>query len=81
MYETDFRPVMLNEQVKLGREIYDAKDMRAVSTITYTDLSNIRNDSIYLTLKYLIQGHSILVFYNNKEKLEELARVIRLKIE
>uniref|UniRef100_A0A670ZD39 DNA polymerase theta n=1 Tax=Pseudonaja textilis TaxID=8673 RepID=A0A670ZD39_PSETE len=76
LYHTDFRPVPLLEQVKVGNKIYDSSDavVREIQPVL-----NIKGDEDHVvTLCYetIQDGHSVLVFCPTKNWCEKLADII-----
>lgn len=80
-FETDFRPVPLYEMVKVGGKFYDhnGKELkeRQISKASdkVTELSET-NDISLLAMRTMINDNGALVFFNNKEKCEQLAKTI-----
>ncbi|XP_060619374.2 DNA polymerase theta [Anolis sagrei] len=76
IYHTDFRPVPLMEQVKIGSKIYD-DSMKIVREIQ--PLVHIKNDEdhvVSLCYETVQDGHSVLVFCPSKNWCEKLADII-----
>ncbi|XP_070791412.1 DNA polymerase theta [Pituophis catenifer annectens] len=76
LYHTDFRPVPLLEQVKIGNKIYDSSNtvVREIQP-----LLNIKGDEDHVvTLCYetVQDGHSVLVFCPTKNWCEKLADIV-----
>uniref|UniRef100_A0A8C6XGN6 DNA polymerase theta n=1 Tax=Naja naja TaxID=35670 RepID=A0A8C6XGN6_NAJNA len=76
LYHTDFRPVPLLEQVKIGNKIYDSSNavVREIQPVL-----NIKGDEDHVvTLCYetIQDGHSVLVFCPTKNWCEKLADII-----
>nr|CAD1822289.1 unnamed protein product [Ananas comosus var. bracteatus] len=75
LYETDFRPVPLEEYIKVGNTIFD-KRMNVVRTILKTaDLGGKDPDHIVeLCNEVVQQGHSVLLFCSSRKGCEMTAR-------
>nr|XP_008116560.1 PREDICTED: DNA polymerase theta isoform X1 [Anolis carolinensis] len=76
LYHTDFRPVPLVEQVKIGSKIYD-DSMKIVREIQ--PLLHIKNDEdhvVSLCYETVQDGHSVLIFCPSKSWCEKLADII-----
>ncbi|XP_078170110.1 helicase and polymerase-containing protein TEBICHI-like [Carex rostrata] len=75
LYQTDFRPVPLDEFIKVGNTIYD-KNMNAVRVIPKgADLAGKDPDHIVeLCNEVVEQGHSVLLFCSSRKGCESTAR-------
>ncbi|XP_058200647.1 helicase and polymerase-containing protein TEBICHI isoform X1 [Rhododendron vialii] len=75
LYQTDFRPVPLEEYIKVGNTIYDKK-MDVVRTISKTsDLSGKDPDHIVELCNEVVQeGNSVLIFCSSRKGCESTAR-------
>ncbi|KAJ4750728.1 DNA polymerase I [Rhynchospora pubera] len=75
LYQTDFRPVPLEEYIKVGNTIYD-KNMDAVRVIPKgADLAGKDPDHIVeLCNEVVEQGHSVLLFCSSRKGCESTAR-------
>eukprot|EP00794_Sanderia_malayensis_P007880 gene7880-8731_t len=76
LYVTNYRPVPLNELVKVGRNIFDC-NMHQVSQIKQNDV--VKGDEehvVPLCLETIREGNSVLVFCPTKSWCEKLARTI-----
>ncbi|XP_061390041.1 DNA polymerase theta [Musca vetustissima] len=81
LFITDFRPVALNEMIKVGNKIYD-NNLKVIRSITEPSVDirepfpTIPNDSDHvaqLCLETLIEGCSVIVFCPSKDWCENLA--------
>ncbi|KAG8177561.1 hypothetical protein JTE90_026190 [Oedothorax gibbosus] len=82
LYRTDFRPVPLQEMVKVGSVIYDAK-----SKVTSRDLrrcevsfSDDADHIVLLSIETITSGHGVLIFCPSKNWCENLATSIAREI-
>ncbi|KAL5850413.1 hypothetical protein ACOSQ3_008468 [Xanthoceras sorbifolium] len=75
LYETDFRPVPLEEYIKVGNTIYNKK-LDIVRTISKTaDLGGKDPDHIVELCNEVVQeGHSVLIFCSSRKGCESTAR-------
>ncbi|KAK4419988.1 Helicase and polymerase-containing protein TEBICHI [Sesamum alatum] len=77
LYETDFRPVPLEEYIKVGSTIYN-KEMEVVRTLPkVADLGGKDPDHIVELCNEVVQeGHSVLIFCSSRKGCESTARHI-----
>ncbi|KAK6161831.1 hypothetical protein DH2020_001672 [Rehmannia glutinosa] len=77
LYETDFRPVPLEEYIKVGSTIYN-KEMEIVRTIPkVADLGGKDPDHVVELCNEVVQeGHSVLIFCSSRKGCESTARHI-----
>ncbi|KAG8375552.1 hypothetical protein BUALT_Bualt10G0111900 [Buddleja alternifolia] len=77
LYETNFRPVPLEEYIKVGSTIYN-KEMEIVRTIPkMADLGGKDPDHIVELCNEVVQeGHSVLIFCSSRKGCESTARHI-----
>ncbi|KAL8537172.1 hypothetical protein ACS0TY_012379 [Phlomoides rotata] len=77
LYETEFRPVPLEEYIKIGSTIYN-KEMEIVRTIPkMADLGGKDPDHIVELCNEVVQeGHSVLIFCSSRKGCESTARHI-----
>ncbi|KAL3819028.1 hypothetical protein ACJIZ3_004933 [Penstemon smallii] len=77
LYETDFRPVPLEEYIKVGSAIYNKK-MEIVRTMPkMADLGGKDPDHIIELCNEVVQeGHSVLIFCSSRKGCESTARHI-----
>ncbi|KAJ3673940.1 hypothetical protein LUZ60_005932 [Juncus effusus] len=75
LYQTDFRPVPLEEFVKVGNTIYD-KRMEAVRVMKRSaDLGGKDPDHIVeLCNEVVVEGHSVLIFCSSRKGCESTAK-------
>ncbi|XP_059460849.1 helicase and polymerase-containing protein TEBICHI isoform X2 [Corylus avellana] len=75
LYQTDFRPVPLEEYIKVGNTIYNKK-MDIVRTISKQyDLGGKDPDHIVELCNEVVQeGHSVLIFCSSRKGCESTAR-------
>lgn len=74
-YYTDFRPVALQEMIKIGNEIFD-KDMKLVRTISaaeYTDFEKDQDNIGQLCIETILEGSAVIVFCPSKDWCESLS--------
>ncbi|KAK6927419.1 DNA polymerase theta-like, helix-turn-helix domain [Dillenia turbinata] len=82
LYQTDFRPVPLEEFIKVGNTIYD-KNMKAVRTIQkVANLGGKDPDHIvHLCNEVVQEGHSVLLFCSSRKGCESTARHVAKFLE
>ncbi|KAJ7318007.1 hypothetical protein JRQ81_004169 [Phrynocephalus forsythii] len=75
LYQTDFRPVPLVEQVKIGSTIYDnsIKVVREIQPVPH--LKSDEDHVVSLCYETVQDGHSVLVFCPSKNWCEKLADI------
>ncbi|KAL2525525.1 Helicase and polymerase-containing protein TEBICHI [Abeliophyllum distichum] len=75
LYQTDFRPVPLEEYIKVGNAVYN-KEMELVRTLPkVADLGGKDPDQIVeLCNEVLLEGHSVLIFCSSRKGCESTAR-------
>ncbi|CAD6343940.1 unnamed protein product [Miscanthus lutarioriparius] len=75
LYQTDFRPVPLEEFIKVGNQIFD-KDMNVVRVLPkVADIGGKDPDHIVeLCNEVVLQGHSVLLFCSSRKGCESTAR-------
>uniref|UniRef100_A0ABM5FQZ1 DNA polymerase theta isoform X2 n=1 Tax=Pogona vitticeps TaxID=103695 RepID=A0ABM5FQZ1_9SAUR len=76
LYQTDFRPVPLVEQVKIGSKIYDnsIKVVREMQPVPH--MKSDEDHVVSLCYETVQDGHSVLVFCPSKNWCEKLADII-----
>ncbi|XP_076358965.1 DNA polymerase theta-like [Tachypleus tridentatus] len=82
LYYTDFRPVPLQEHLKIGDAMYEVQTMEQVATMKDRELT-IHGDSdhtILLSLDTVVAGHSVLIFCPTKNWCEKLAESIAREV-
>ena len=75
LYCTDFRPVPLQEMVKVGSTLYDT-NFQKIRELPGAELGNDEDDIVQLCEETVTSGHSVLVFCPTKQWCETLARAI-----
>ncbi|XP_017766865.1 PREDICTED: DNA polymerase theta-like [Eufriesea mexicana] len=76
LYKTEFRPVPLNEQCKIGKNIYNNK-LSVIRTLTpMPELTMDSDDILQLCIETISDGHSVLIFCPTKNWCEKLAKQI-----
>ncbi|XP_067619568.1 DNA polymerase theta isoform X2 [Eurosta solidaginis] len=88
LYITNFRPVALQEMIKIGNQIYDCK-MRALRDITEPCQGNeqfptFQNDPDHvaqLCIETLLEGCSVIIFCPSKDWCENLANQLANTIQ
>lgn len=76
LYRTDFRPVPLNEQCKIGPTVYD-REMKTIRDLQINpSLPDDADNVLQLCIETLSDGHSVLIFCPTKNWCETLARQI-----
>ncbi|XP_043257568.1 DNA polymerase theta [Colletes gigas] len=76
LYKTEFRPVPLNEQCKIGKNIYDNKLHLIRSLTPMAELTMDSDDILHLCIETVSDGHSVLIFCPTKNWCEKLAEQI-----
>ncbi|KAG7210234.1 hypothetical protein KM043_011783 [Ampulex compressa] len=76
LYKTDFRPVPLNEQCKIGTSIYDNQWNLIRNLPLHPELSMDLDNILQLCIETISDGHSILIFCPTKNWCEKLAEQI-----
>ena len=77
LYCTDYRPVPLQEMVKVGKMLYDT-NFKAIREISCSESVNDEEDILKLCEETVTNGHSVLIFCPTKQWCENLAGVIAL---
>lgn len=74
-YHTDFRPIELQEMIKINNEIYDnsMNSMRIISSADYAVLENDQDNVAQLCIETITIGASVIVFCPSKDWCESLA--------
>ena len=81
LYISDYRPVPLEEKIKIGDKIYEAKSFlrdpqcRPIETITPARFAIEKDfdDIFYICIQSIVNGHSSLVFCESKRECEIMA--------
>ncbi|XP_055612161.1 DNA polymerase theta [Uranotaenia lowii] len=73
-FETDFRPVQLQEMLKLGTCLYDnrKKFVRRLDTSSFKDVMPDQDQVAQLCLETILEGCSVIVFCPSKDRCEKL---------
>ena len=77
LYCTDYRPVPLQEMVKVGKTLYDT-NFKAIREMCSSESANDEEDILKLCEETVTNGHSVLIFCPTKQWCENLAGVIAL---
>ncbi|XP_053947271.1 DNA polymerase theta isoform X1 [Anastrepha ludens] len=89
LFITDFRPVALQEMIKIGNKIYDNK-MRLLRDVTeplhgekhpFPSLQNDNDHVAQLCIETLLEGCSVVVFCPSKDWCENLATQLASAIQ
>lgn len=74
-YQTDYRPVSLQEMIKIGDKIYDdSMDIvRSISSEEYSALENDQDNIGQLCMETILISASVIVFCPSKDWCESLA--------
>ncbi|KAK3917923.1 DNA polymerase theta [Frankliniella fusca] len=76
LYKTTFRPVPLEEFIKIGNSMYD-NNLKLVRTIEpEVEIKNDTEGIVYLCLETITNGHSVLIFCPTKAWCESLAQTV-----
>ncbi|XP_050523380.1 DNA polymerase theta [Daktulosphaira vitifoliae] len=82
LYQTTFRPIPLKEYLKVGKNIYNAKDCSLSHTIEPDyGIKNDPDNVTHLSIDTILQGYSILIFCFTKKWCESLAIEIASEIK
>nr|XP_033330017.1 DNA polymerase theta isoform X2 [Megalopta genalis] len=76
LYKTDFRPIPLNEQCKINKNIYDNKLCLIRTLMPMPELTMDIDDIFHLCIETISDGHSVLIFCTTKNWCEKLAEQI-----
>ncbi|CAL4128413.1 unnamed protein product, partial [Meganyctiphanes norvegica] len=76
LYHTDFRPVPLTMNIKLGNSIYDADMKKIRELIPEHTVKGDSDQLIQLCLETVLEGFSVLVFCPSKAWCEKLAESV-----
>ncbi|GFY64631.1 DNA polymerase theta [Trichonephila inaurata madagascariensis] len=82
LFKTDFRPVPLQEMVKIGSILYDAKTKAVCRDLqkNTVSFSGDLDHTLYLTIETVAAGHGVLIFCPSKNWCENLATTIAKEI-
>lgn len=76
LYKTSFRPVPLEEFIKIGNSMFD-NNLKLVRKIEpEVSIKNDTEDIVYLCLETIANGHSVLIFCPTKAWCESLAQTV-----
>lgn len=81
VFKTDFRPVPLVENIKIGRAIFETSTMKNIYNLTKAMYQSESDDVIYLTIKTILDGYGVIVFWNNKSGVEALAARLSTRVK
>ncbi|KAG7263529.1 hypothetical protein CRUP_013085 [Coryphaenoides rupestris] len=73
LYQTDFRPVPLQEHLKVGRDIYDNRLSLVRKFSPAIDVKGDEDHIVGLSYETVSEGHSVLLFCPSKNWCEKLA--------
>ncbi|XP_045135227.1 DNA polymerase theta-like [Portunus trituberculatus] len=76
LYTTDFRPVPLQECVKLGTSVYDSSFKKIRELCPKMTMKGDRDHLMQLCLETVLEGFSVLVFCPSKAWCENLAEAV-----
>ncbi|XP_076278096.1 DNA polymerase theta [Lasioglossum baleicum] len=76
LYKTDFRPIPLNEQCKIDKNVYDNKLCLVRTLIPMPEITSDTDDILHLCIETISDGHSVLIFCSTKNWCEKLAEQI-----
>lgn len=76
LYCTDFRPVPLQEMVKIGPSLFDTKLQKIRDLSSPESNTNDEEDILQLCEETTTNGHSVLIFCPTKQWCENLAAAI-----
>nr|CAD7409223.1 unnamed protein product [Timema poppensis] len=74
LYQTDFRPVPLQEFLKVGATVYNREGKKLYDVQPKINIQNDPDHLIYLCLEAILAGHSSLIFCPTKVWCEKLAQ-------
>lgn len=82
LFQTDYRPVPLEEMIKIGNEIKSVPDLQVIRTVDDLKIKWGADSShlLALTLETVLEGHSALVFCGSKKDCEQYADKLADKI-
>ena len=75
LYCTEYRPVPLQEMVKIGSALFDT-DFKKIRELSPSELANDEEDILKLCQETVVNGHSVLIFCPTKQWCENLAGII-----
>ena len=75
LYQTSFRPVPLQEMVKMGDTIYDY-DFKVIRKLSTRESSTEDDEIANICYEKIMNGHSVLIFCPTKVWCETLAKTI-----
>ena len=76
MYKTDFRPVPLQEHIKIGTKLFNNQFQFVRNVQCPIRIQNDSEGLVYLSLETVLNGHSVLVFCPTKAWCEKLSGTI-----
>ncbi|XP_015182607.1 PREDICTED: DNA polymerase theta [Polistes dominula] len=78
LYKTEFRPIPLHEQCKIGKSIYDNKLKLLRNLVSSSELLMDTDDILQLCMETISDGKSVLIFCPTKNWCEKLAYQVAL---
>ena len=75
LYQTDFRPVPLQEMVKMGDTIYDY-DFKVIEKLVRGEMDTEEGEIAEICCRKIKNGHSVLIFCPTKAWCEKLAMTL-----
>ena len=76
LYKTDFRPVPLQEHIKVGTKLFNNQFGLVRNIQAPIRIPNDSEGLVYLSLETVLNGHSVLVFCPTKNWCEKLSGTI-----
>ncbi len=76
LFKTDFRPVPLSENIKIGRQLFNSQLQHVRDIVPPVEMPSDTDSLIYLCLETVLNGHSVLVFCPTKNWCEKVADTV-----
>lgn len=77
LYCTEYRPVPLQEMVKIGSVLFDT-EFKKIRELCPSEFANDEEDILKLCKETVADGHSVLIFCPTKQWCENLAGIIAM---